>query len=311
MIPSTKLHTFIVTAVDATFFDMCLGLVLSIRSQAHPHIPDIGVLDVGLTEIQRNILRGLVTELVIPDWDYDLPGKRESYPDYFKAMTARPHLPKYFPGRDVYLWIDADAWIQDWTGIQTVACSAEDGKLAIVRERYNKGDGVRLEEYENGRPKRLHYTAETVRKNVANCYRNAFGDELADTLGNLPSYNSCVFALRGDSESWKVWAEYLRQGLEAGFNHLVEQQALNVAIYQGSIPIRALPWRHNFLCIHALPEIDLERQKFVTPDDPSEVISVMHLSNARKTRIVPIRIQQTDQIEHFPIKFLSLAMARN
>jgi hypothetical protein len=37
----------------------------------------------------------------------------------------------------------------------------------------------------------------------------------------------------------------------------------------------------------------------------------MHLSNARKTRIVPIRIQQTDQIEHFPIKFLSLAMARN
>ncbi len=305
---SQNTDTIIVTASDAPFFPMCLGLVLSIKSQAHPERPTIGVLDVGLSDIQRNVLRGLSAQLVNPGWDFDMPGRIENYPEYFRAMTARPHLPTYFPGHEIYLWIDSDAWVQDWRQIEKTVETARCGDLAIVRERYNSGEGVAISVNTSMGIKRVVYTSESIKKNVTNCYKTAFGQEIADELGDSPSYNSGVFALRGSSDTWRVWGEYLRKGLGGGFNHLVEQQALNVAIHKGDVPYTALPWHHNFLCIHALPEIDLERQAFVTPEDKSEIIGVVHLANIKRAETVHLRVRQNGEIVEISLQYLSLAI---
>jgi len=49
-------------------------------------------------------------------------------------MTARPYLPKHFPGHAVYLWIDADAWVQDDTVLDIFVSGARRGMLAVVPE---------------------------------------------------------------------------------------------------------------------------------------------------------------------------------
>lgn len=305
---SQNTDTIIVTASDAPFFPMCLGLILSIKSQAHPERPTIGVLDVGLSDIQRNVLRGLSAQLVTPDWDFVLPGRIVNFPKYFRAMTARPHLPKYFPGYEIYLWLDSDAWVQDWTQIEKTIEIARCGDLAIVRERYNSGEGVAILANTQKGPKREVYTADNIKKAVTDCYKNAFGQEIADELGDSPSYNTGVFALKGSSDTWRVWGEYLSKGLGGGFNHLVEQQALNVAIHKGDVPFTALPWHHNFLCMHALPEIDLERKKLVTPEDKGEIIGVVHLGDIKRAGTVPLRVRQNGEITEISLQYLSLAI---
>ena len=76
----------------------------------------LGVLDCGLTEEQRAWCRAQGAILVVPQWDFDFPG-RDKLKDGYKALTARPFLPRYFPGFELYFWIDADCWVQQGDAI--------------------------------------------------------------------------------------------------------------------------------------------------------------------------------------------------
>jgi hypothetical protein len=51
---------------------------------------------------------------------------------HLRAITARPFLPKYFPGHETYLWMDADTWLQEWYPIDWYVAAAADGRLAIA-----------------------------------------------------------------------------------------------------------------------------------------------------------------------------------
>src|ERR1019366_3197819 len=68
-----------------------------------------------------------------PGWDLDFPG-RAALPRHYQAMTARPYLPRHFPGYETYLWIDADAWVQDDAVLDLFIATARRGELAIVPE---------------------------------------------------------------------------------------------------------------------------------------------------------------------------------
>jgi hypothetical protein len=285
----------VVTATDAAYFAMSVGLVLSIRAATTPNVPAIGVLDLGLTQEQLAVLGGLGVVVRAPDWDYELPGSSQRYPAYFKAMTARPHLPKYFPEHTVIVWIDSDAWVQDWQCLVRLIEASRGDRLAIVRERFNAGDGVSLPLQTPEGVKRFRFTVDTITSNVTKCYRQGFGEGIAKALGREPSYNSGVFALERDSRFWSVWSAWLKRGLAGGFHHLIEQQALNVAIHEGEIEVQALPWETNFVCVHALPEVDLERHRLMTPGPDSAVIGVLHLTDAKNSAPVPLRIQNTDR----------------
>jgi lipopolysaccharide biosynthesis glycosyltransferase len=34
--------------------------------------------------------------------------------EWLKSQVSRAFLPKYFPNYEKYLWIDCDAWVNDW-----------------------------------------------------------------------------------------------------------------------------------------------------------------------------------------------------
>jgi hypothetical protein len=257
----------IVSGADSAYFPLLRDTVLSVR--AHRADAAIGILDVGLAANQRQWLSEHVTDVVRPGWDIDFPG-RARIPEGRKAQFARPFLPRHFPGWESYLWIDADAWLQDWRAIELLAAAAQRGRLAIVPEI----DRAYKRHYK--RPKLFGMTL--AWKN----YREAFGWRVADRLGRNPMVNCGVFALRGDAPHWQAWARIMAGAAQRTRFFFVEQTALNYAIFAERLPVDFLPAYCNWMPGDAAPLFDAERGLFVEPYSPHEVIGIMHLAGAEQ-----------------------------
>ena len=50
-----------------------------------------------------------------------------------KSQVSRAFLPKYFPDYEKYLWIDCDAWVNDWQAIELYFKACENSKLGITQ----------------------------------------------------------------------------------------------------------------------------------------------------------------------------------
>jgi hypothetical protein len=264
-------HLLIVSGADRVYFPLLRDTVLSVRALR----PDakMGILDVGLDPEQRAWLAQRVTHVLHPDWDIDFPG-REHTAEARKAQFARPFLPRHFPGYETYLWIDADAWLQDWRAIELYVGAAAGGKLAITPEI----DRAYKRHYK--RPKLFGLTL--AWKN----YREAFGWRAADRLGRNPIVNCGVFALRGDAPHWQVWGQVMARVARRTRFFFVEQTALNYAIFAEHLPVDFLPAYCNWMPGDAPPAFDSARGVFVEPYSPHEVIGVMHLAGReQKTHI--------------------------
>jgi hypothetical protein len=261
----------IVSGADSTYFPLLRDTVLSLQT----HRPDatIGILDVGLEPEQQRWLAGRVTHLVHPGWDIDFPSRAQTR-EGRKAQFARPFLPRHFPGYETYLWIDADAWLQDWRVIELFVEAARSGKLAIVPEI----DRAYKRHYK--RPKLFGLTL--AWKN----YREAFGWRVADRLGRNPMVNCGVFALRGDAPHWEAWARIMARVAQRTRFFFVEQTALNYAIFAEHLPVDFLPAYCNWMPGDAAPAFDAEHGLFVEPYSPHEPIGIMHLAGAeQKTHV--------------------------
>jgi hypothetical protein len=225
----------------------------------------MGVLDLGLAADQRDWLGGQRVELVRPGWDIDFPGQDHT-PDTYKAQVARPFLPRHFPGYAMYFWLDADAWLQEWRGVEIYCAAAGTDKLAITLEI----DRAYKRHYK--RPKLFGLTL------AWKCYREGFGWRVADRVGRNPIANCGVFALHRDAPHWAAWARLLAQVLRRSRFFFAEQTALNYAIFAEHLPVNFLPAYCNWTVGDAAPAFDPARGLFVEPYAPHEAIAVMHLA---------------------------------
>src|SRR5204862_8253618 len=121
----------ITSAADSGYFPLLQDAVLSVRALA-PNIA-IGILDLGLDAAQRGWLAERRAQLVSPGWDVSFPDQDRT-PQTLKAQVARPFLPRHFPGYEMYFWLDADAWLQDWRAVEPFCAAAGRAKLAIAPE---------------------------------------------------------------------------------------------------------------------------------------------------------------------------------
>jgi hypothetical protein len=267
----TPTRLLIASGADRNYFPLLRDAVLSIRALRRDVA--IGVLDLGLDEQHRDWLSTRVAHIVRPEWDLDFPG-RERTPETLKAQVARPFLRRHFPGYEIYLWIDADAWLQNGRAIDLYVSAAGHDKLAITPEI----DRAYKRHYK--RPKPFGWTL--AWKN----YREAFGWRAADRLGRNPMVNCGVFALHHDAPHWEAWARLLSQVLQRTRFFFVEQVALNYAIFAEHLPVNFLPAYCNWMPGDAPPAFDATRGLFVEPYAPHEVIGVMHLAGReQKTQV--------------------------
>ena len=272
MPPGSK--TAIIVSSDANYFDLLMGTVNSLRERAGGLDVDLCILDVGLTAEQVNHLRDLATSVVSVDWEFDFPG-RDKTPGYFKAMTSRPYLPRHFPGYDLYMWIDSDAWVQDASVLEIYLRSAAAGQLAVVPE-IDRGYTMFYK-----RPRPYH------RRLSHRMYRWAYGWRIADRLGRNPILNSGAFALRGDAPHWQLWqaahkAAMCRWRISPGvrdlYGRISEQTALNYVVYRDKAPATFLPAYCNWLCGHGTPMFDPDRRLFVEPHAPHQPLGIVHMA---------------------------------
>ena len=46
-------------------------------------------------------------------WDVDVPKYKILGRNHLKTQVARAFLPNYFPSHKLYIWLDADLWLND------------------------------------------------------------------------------------------------------------------------------------------------------------------------------------------------------
>ena len=101
----------IVSAADAEYFPLLKGLVLSIRQNAPDQSTNIAAVDLGLTESRKSELNELGVRIVTIDWKTEFAQRTEAAP-WEIWITARADLPRYVPGAEIYIWLDADVWFR-------------------------------------------------------------------------------------------------------------------------------------------------------------------------------------------------------
>ncbi len=258
----------VITGGDAAYFELMRGCVASIRDKPEGRSVPLGVLDCGLAPEQRDWLAAQGATLVQPRWDFEFPGRADCS-EAFKALTARPWLPDYFPGHGTYIWIDADCWVQQWFAIDLFVRGAQRRAIAVAPEIHRAFRHYR------------HAWPEFSAVNGA-AFREAFGEAIAERLVRYPLVNAGVFAIRAGSPAWSAWAAVLGEALQRSTN-MTDQIALNVAIYDRGLEAEALPSTCNWLVHHALPAWDVTRDLFVEPSLPHDPLGILHLTIYTKT----------------------------
>ena len=108
----------IVSLADSNYFDLLEELIDSIKSFKESSQVSICILDAGLTDKQKLKLSEKVDEIKNAEWDIEVPSYKVTGKDWLKSQVSRAFLPNYFPNYEKYLWIDCDAWVQDWSAIE-------------------------------------------------------------------------------------------------------------------------------------------------------------------------------------------------
>jgi hypothetical protein len=272
------LTTIIISAADQAYWPLLSGLLNSIDKRRRSAAIAVGVLDLGLTSGQVERLHRYGAKVVSPAWDYDVAGFATAPPPFFRAMTARPHLPRYFPGYDIYAWIDADCWVQDWRAVRLLCATAERYGFSIVPE-LDRSYTPRL------------LDGRTFVEWARSCFAKCYGDEEASRLAPYPMLNCGVFAGAATAPLWSLWSgdlgEILARLREAYF--FAEQTALNACIREHDMAVALLPARCNWICSRALPRVGADGKSLVEPFPPFEPLGILHLSAATKDGIWPLR----------------------
>jgi len=282
--------TILITAADAEYYGLLGGLLDSLK--AHPdsrHVP-VGVIDLGLTPEQKEELAPRVSEIVPGRWDIAFPGC-ETAPRHRQAFTLTPFLPEYFPGHEVYLWIDADAWVQDWAAIEMYLRGARKDGMAAVPEIDRN-----YPQCTSDLKLRIHRKNPLVRGRIRWISTSLY-DRLSllyprytsRTLMLRPHVNTGVFAATADAPHWAAWKESYRAARIRGHEDLSDQAVFNHAVYTRDLPLHRLPCTCNWLTCFSVPLLDETTGQLVEPSLPHTPIGLVHVVGTTKADVYEVR----------------------
>jgi len=262
----------IVSLADSNYFELLNELINSIKSFRESSNIAICILDAGLTDDQRNVLSKKVDEIKKADWDIDVPGYKVRGKEWLKSQVSRAFLPKYFPEYKKYLWIDCDAWVQDWSSIDLYFKACENGKLGITQ---TMSPGYKI----MSKVKWIFGKIALIKsQNFKHAISSKIGIDKARKLAFAPHINIGVFSLEHDSVCWKIWQENLSRTLSSGKIFGSEGLAINMSVYIDQVETEFLPLNCNWIASNLLPKFDEKKNCFVEPYLPNYKIGIMHLA---------------------------------
>ena len=262
----------IVSLADANYFELLNELVDSVKNFKQSKDIAICILDAGLTEQQKNILSKKVDEIKSAEWDIDVPAFKVKGREWLKSQVSRAFLPKYFPNYEKYLWIDCDAWVNNWESIELYFKACEDGKLGITQ---TLGPGYKIMSKVNWLFGKI---AVIKSQNFKHAIKSKIGINKARKLAFAPHINIGVFSLEKNSPGWSSWQKNLEQTLKSGNIFGSEGLAINMSVYIDELETEFLPLNCNWIASNLLPKFDEIKNIYVEPYLPNHEIGIMHLA---------------------------------
>ena len=261
----------IVSLADSNYFELLNELIDSIKRFDESKNVAICILDAGLTEDQKLKLSQKVDDIKSAEWDIKVPAFKVKGKEWLKSQVSRAFLPKYFPGYEKYLWIDADAWVNKWEALDLYFKGSNANKLAISTSA----------DRSYGRVLRADWLIGSIAKVKSQNYKHAkssgFSETVARKIALMPHLNIGVFCLNVDAPHWVVWQKNLKQALSSGKIFGSEQVAMNIAIYVDDLEIEILPAYCNWTLIYRL-KFDTVNNTLVEPYLPNHEIGIIHLA---------------------------------
>tara|TARA_B100000579_G_C22809712_1_gene844517 strand:- start:562 stop:1473 length:912 start_codon:yes stop_codon:yes gene_type:complete len=262
----------IVSLADSNYFPLLNELIDSILNFKESKNVDICILDAGLSEQQKKNISSKVKVIKKAEWDIEVPGYKVGNKEWLKSQVSRAFLPKYFPGYKKYLWIDCDAWIQDWSSVELYFKACDNGNLGITQ---TMGPGYRVMSKVNWLFGKF---AIIKSQNFKHALRSKIGIEKARKLAFAPHVNIGVFSLEEKSSCWNNWQKNLVQTLSSGRIFGSEGLAINMSVYIDEIDTEFLPLNCNWIASNLLPKYNELNQSFVEPFLPNTKIGIIHLA---------------------------------
>ena len=262
----------IVSLADSNYFELLNELIDSIKNFEKSKDTAICILDAGLTSEQKKILSKKVDEIKSAEWDIEVPAIKIKGKEWLKSQVSRAFLPKYFPNYERYLWIDCDAWVNDWQSVELYFKACEGGKLGITQ---TLGPGYKIMSKVNWLFGKI---AIIKSQNFKHAVKFKIGLSKARKLAFAPHINIGVFSLEKDSPGWASWQKNLVQTLKSGNIFGSEGLAINMSVYIDELETEFLPLNCNWIASNLLPKFDEIKNTFVEPFLPNYKIGIMHLA---------------------------------
>lgn len=253
--------TVIVTGGDAGFFPFIVQAVESLFALGLTDDAAIAVLDQGLLPEQVQQLRARGCQIARATWTLDVPDELRSSTQI--GLIARTSLRDYFPGFDVYVWFDADAWAQTREFFDRMTTGARRYGAALVRE---DGRGYR---------RHVHYTRWWYGHMMLLC-----GPWTGLRIARKPSINIGVMALAADAPHWQRWRELYERFIARNRRVNLDQHAFNAAVELHQLPYARLPSRCNWIPRLSAPVWNARDALLHEP--AGEPLSVVHLAGPDK-----------------------------
>jgi hypothetical protein len=266
----------IVTAGDTKVMPQLQGLIRSLEAFPQRAGVEIGCLDVGQTDADRAWLAGRGVSLAVPTTHLGVPDSRLK--PYERAFVARPFLRDYFPGRDVYVWMDSDVWLQGWWVIDAYVQGALESGMAIAHERER---AYRFQGWLQG----------WFLKHMV------LGYGLLDGawMFSRPHLNSGLFGLRSDSPHWAAWVRLYQAAWDrTGTFNPHDQFSINRMLHGGALSrpelaATILEPRFNWICERGPPMWNDAERTLCEPYAPYRTIGAVHLAGPGKTTRYTVR----------------------
>ena len=262
----------IVSLADSNYFELLNELVDSIKKFEKSKDVAICILDAGLTSEQKIILSKKVDEIKSAKWDIEVPAIKVKGREWLKSQVSRAFLPKYFPNYEKYLWIDCDAWVNNWDSVELYFKACENGKLGITQ---TFGPGYKVMSKVNWLFGKI---AIIKSQNFKHAVKSKIGLSKARKLAFAPHINIGVFSLEKNSPCWISWQKNLDQTLKSGNIFGSEGLAINMSVYIDELETEFLPLNCNWIASNLLPKFDEIQNTFVEPYLPNYKIGIMHLA---------------------------------
>ena len=261
----------IVSLADSKYFELLNELVDSILRFKESREVKICILDAGLETNQIKILENKVHKIVKAEWDIEVPEYKVRGREWLKSQVSRAFLPDYFPGFEKYLWIDADAWVNDWNCLEMYFKGSDNNTLSISSSA----------DRSYGRVLRADWIFSNIAfvrsQNYKHARSSGFSNKIAREVALKPHLNIGVFCLEKNSPHWEVWQKNLKEALKKGRIFGSEQIAMNITVYCDNMKVEILPAYCNWFLIENL-KYDQTNSTFVEPYLPNHKIGIMHLA---------------------------------